>query len=60
MMGGMTGRGGLPSLLDRVLLLARVKFCHVNVSRWGNQPSRARVTPNSRQLPLAEALHHQK
>ena len=31
---------------------AGVKFCHVNVSRWGNPPSRGRIrdTSNSRKI----------
>ena len=40
MIGGVTRLGGLPGLLGRVTLLAGVAFCHVNVSRWGNSPTR--------------------
>ena len=52
----------VPGLPDGVTLSARVNFCHVNVSRWGNPPSRdrIRVASNSRQMPLAEALHQQR
>ena len=52
MIGGMTRQGGLPGLPDRVTLSAGVKFCHVNVSRWGNPPSRGRIrdTSNSRKI----------
>ena len=37
MTGGMTFRGGLPSLPDRAILSARLTFCDVNV--WGNVPN---------------------
>ena len=40
---GVTCLGGLPSLPGRVTLSARVTICHVNVSRWGNLPSRGRI-----------------
>ena len=43
MIGGVTHLGGLPGLPGRVTLSARVAFCHVNDSRWGNPPSRGRV-----------------
>ena len=43
MVGGVNRQGGYPSLLDRVTLSAGVKFCHVNVSRWANPPSRGRA-----------------
>ena len=36
MIGGVTRQGRWPDLPDRVTLSAGVKFCHVNVSRWGN------------------------
>ena len=42
MIGGVTRQGGLPGLPDKVTLYARVTICHVNVSRWGNPPSRGR------------------
>ena len=42
MIGGVTRLGGLPGLLGRVTLSAGVAFCHVNVSRWGNPPTRGR------------------
>ena len=52
MIGGVTRQGGSLSLPDRVTLLAGVRFCHVNVSRWGNPPSRGRIrdTWNSRKI----------
>ena len=52
MVGGVNRQGGYPSLLDRVTLSAGVKFCHVNVSRWGNPPGRGRIrdTSNSRKI----------
>ena len=43
MIGGVTRLGGLPGLLGRVTLSAGVTICHVNVSRWGNPPSRGGV-----------------
>ena len=42
MIGGVTRLGGLPGLPGRVTLSAGVTICHVNVSRWGNPPSRGR------------------
>ena len=42
MIGGVTRLGALPGLLGRVTLPAGVAFCHVNVSRWGNPPTRGR------------------
>ena len=42
MIGGVTRLGGLSGLLGRVTLPAGVAFCHVNVSRWGNPPTRGR------------------
>ena len=38
--------------VDRATLSAGVKFCHVNVSRWGNPPGRGRIrdTSNSRKI----------
>ena len=42
MIGGVTRLGGLPGLPGRVTLSAGVTICHVNVSRWGNLPSRGR------------------
>ena len=54
MIGVVTRQGGQPGLQDRVTLSAGVKFCHVNVSRWGNPPSRGRIcdTSNSRKIHL--------
>ena len=43
MIGGVTRLGGFPGLPGRVTLSAGVTICHVNVSRWGNPPSRGRV-----------------
>ena len=43
MIGGVTRLGGLPGLPGRVTLSAGVTICYVNVSRWGNPPSRGRV-----------------
>ena len=43
MIGGVTHLGGLPGLPSRITLSAGVAVCHVNVSRWGNPPSRGRV-----------------
>ena len=40
MIGGVTHLSGLPGLPGRVTLSAGVAFCHVNVWRWGNPPSR--------------------
>ena len=52
MIGGVTRQGGYPGLPDQVTLSDGVKFCHVNVSRWGNPPSRGRTrdTSNSRKI----------
>ena len=52
MIGRVTRQGGWPGLPDRVTLSARVKFCHVNVSRWRNPPNRGRIrdTSNSRKI----------
>ena len=43
MINGITRLGGLPGLAGRVTLSAGVTIYHVNVSRWGNPPSRVRV-----------------
>ena len=43
MIGGVTHLGGFPGLPGRVTLSAGVTIRHVNVSRWGNPPSRGRV-----------------
>ena len=43
MIGGLTSLGRLPGLPSRVTLSAGVTIYHVNVSRWGNPPSRGRV-----------------
>lgn len=51
MIGEVTHRGGLPGLPDRVTLLAGVTFCHVNVSTWGDPPSRGRVHVSSESRP---------
>ena len=58
MIGGETRQGGLPGLPDRITLSAGVKFCRVNVSRWGNPPTRGRIrdTSNSRKITLAVRL----
>ena len=52
MIAGVPRQGRLPGLPDRVTLSAGVKFCHVNVSRWGNPPTRGwiRETSNSRKI----------
>ena len=47
MIGGVTLQGGYPGLPDRVTLSAGVKFCHVNVSRWGNPPGWGRIRDTS-------------
>ena len=54
----MIHQGGYPGLPDRVTLSAGVKFCYVNVSRWGNPPSRGRIrdTSNSRKHSLWQWL----
>ena len=44
MLCGVTRHGGLPDLPGWVTLSAGVTICHVNVSRWGNPPSRGRGT----------------
>ena len=43
MKSGVTRLGGLPGLPGRVTLSAGVTICHVNVSMWGNPPTRGRV-----------------
>ena len=43
MIGRVTCLGGLSSLPGRVSLSAGVTIYHVNVSRWGNPPSRGRI-----------------
>ena len=48
MIGGVTRLGGLPGLPGRVTLSAGVTICHVNVSRWGNPPSRGCVHDKKR------------
>ena len=52
MIGGVTRQGRLPGLPDRVTLSFGVKFCQVNVSMWGNPPTRSRIrdTSNSRKI----------
>ena len=52
MRGGVTRQGRLPGLPDTVTLSVGVKFCQVNVSRWGNPPTRGRIrdTSNSRKI----------
>ena len=52
MIGGVTRQGGKPDLPNRVTLSTGVKFCHVNVSKWDNPPSRGRIrdTSNSRKI----------
>ena len=52
MIGGVNRQGGKPGLPNRVTLSTGVKFCHVNVSRWGNPLSRGRIrdTSNSRKI----------
>ena len=52
MIGGVTHQGGYPGLPDPVTLSAGVKFCHVNISRWGNPPGRGRIRDisNSRKI----------
>ena len=42
-MVGVIRLGGLPGLPGRVILSAGMAICHVNVSRWGNPPSRGGV-----------------
>ena len=52
--GGVTNRGRLLGLPDRVAFPAGVTFFHVNVSRWGNPPNLVlyRVISNSLQIQL--------
>ena len=54
MLGGVARQGGYPGLPDQITLSAGVKFCHVNVSRWGNPPRQGRIcdTSNSRKIHL--------
>ena len=47
MIGEVTLQGEYAGLPDRVTLSAGVKFCHVNVSRWGNPPGRGRIRDTS-------------
>ena len=47
MMGGVTRQGGFPGLPDRVTFSAGLKFCHVNVSRWGNPATLGRIRDTS-------------
>ena len=47
MIGGVTRQDRLPCLPDRVTLSVGVKFCQVNVSRWGNPPTRGRIHDTS-------------
>ena len=47
MIGGVTRQGGLSGLPDQVTLPVGVKFFQVNVSRWGNPPSRGRIRDTS-------------
>ena len=42
MTGGVTHLGGLPGLPGRVTLSAGGTIRHVNMSGWGNPPSRGR------------------
>ena len=53
MIGGVTRQGGYPGLPDQVTLSVGVKFCHINVSRWGNPPSRGRI----RYIKFAQNSH---
>ena len=52
MIGGVTRSAGLPGLPNRVTISAGVKFCHENVSKWDDPPTRGRirVTSDSRQI----------
>ena len=43
MTGGVTRLGGFPTLPGRLTRSAGVTICHVNVSRWGNPPTRGRT-----------------
>ena len=54
MMGGVTRLGGLPGVPGRVTLSAGMTICHVNVSRWGNPPSRltAEITRNRKECKM--------
>ena len=54
MMGGVNRQGGFPGLPDRVTLSAGLKFCDVNVSRWGNP--RIRDTSNSRKIRFGDGF----
>ena len=58
MMGDVTRQGGFPGLPDRVTLSAGLKFCHVNVSRWGNPPTLGRIrdTSNSRKIRFGDGF----
>ena len=58
MIGGVTHQGGLPGLPDRVTLSAGIKFCHVNVSRWGDPPGQGwiRDTSNSRKIHFGDGF----
>ena len=50
---GLTGRkDAWRSEISSRYLSAGVEFCHVNVSRWGNPPTRGRIrdTSNSRKI----------
>ena len=58
MIGGVTSLGGLPGLPGRVTLSAGVTICHVNVSRWGNPPTRGRV--HGKKLKSETCRNHQK
>ena len=54
MIGGVTRQGGYPGLPDQVTLSDGVKFCHVNVSRWGNPSSQGGIldTSNLRKIHI--------
>ena len=58
MIGGVTRLGGLPGLPGRVTLSARVAFCHVNDSRWGNPPRRGRVHGTFASAPKVKVKGH--
>ena len=51
MKGGVTRLGGLPSLSGKETLSTEVSFSQINVSRWGNPPSRGRVHVTSARAP---------
>ena len=54
MKDGVTRKGGLPGLPGlpgRITLSAGVIICHLNVSRWGNPPSRGRDHVTSASAP---------